>query len=68
MFGVEVPGGFAFRVQLRPLQQGIGERLQPGLAGDLRLGPKSWEYLRIYDVKDETKAVKLKCKLINVSQ
>ena len=38
MFGVEVLGGFALRVQLRALQQGVGERLQPGLAGDLRLG------------------------------
>ena len=38
MFGVEVFGGFALRVQLRALQQRVGERLQPGFAGDLRLG------------------------------
>ena len=38
MFCVEVVGGFAFRVQLRALQQGVGERFQAGLAGDLRLG------------------------------
>ena len=38
VFGVEVLGRFAFRVQLGALEQGVGERLQPGFAGDLRLG------------------------------
>ncbi|CAH0319644.1 hypothetical protein SRABI128_04822 [Microbacterium sp. Bi128] len=38
VFGVEVLGRLALRVQFGALEQGVGERLQSGFAGDLRLG------------------------------